>query len=258
MTAGLAAVLAVRLAAEILLAGGLTGWMREVPERFGRFLLTAAGTALGLALVLGRARPEFWWWAALFVLVAGLRLAAGRLAAVPPKRLAAASALLGLLGAALPGLLAPAVAGAGWVPVLAHFAGAGLFGATASAMVLGHWYLVDTALSIRPLAFACALFGGAALLRLGVTAASLLVGGSAELRVGALEDLIYSTPALFFCFRAITGLLAPLVLAWLVRSTVRIRSTQSATGLLYVALILVLFGELTAVFLETLTGGRLA
>ena len=71
-------------------------------------------------------------------------------------------------------------------------------------------------------------------------------------------DLIYSTTALFFSFRAITGLAAPLVLAWLVRSTVRIRSTQSATGLLYVALILVLFGELTAVFLEGITNGALA
>ena len=48
------------------------------------------------------------------------------------------------------------------------------------------------------------------------------------------------------------------MLAWLVRSTVRIRSTQSATGLLYVALILVLFGELTAVFLEGITNGALA
>ena len=257
MTAALAAVLAVRLAAGVLLAGGLTGWRCRVPERFLRFLLTTAVAALGLALVLGRSRPEYWVWAALFGLVLGLRLSWSRLP-FAGQRLAVASAVLGLAAAAVPGFFAPAAAGAEWVAPLAHLAGAALFGATASAMVLGHWYLVDTALSIRPLAFAASLFGGAALLRLTLTLVSLLAGGAAELRLGALEDLIYSTPALFFCFRAITGLIAPLVLAWLVRSTVRIRSTQSATGLLYVALILVLFGELTAVFLETVTGGRLA
>ena len=42
------------------------------------------------------------------------------------------------------------------------------------------------------------------------------------------------------------GFAGPVVAAILAWKTVRIRSTQSATGILYVAMILVLFGELTA------------
>ena len=101
------------------------------------------------------------------------------------------------------------------------------------------------------------LFGAAAALRTGVVASALLYGGAAELRIAGVSDVIYSTPALFFGFRVLTGLLFPVSLAAMIRNTVRIRSTQSATGLLYVALILVLFGELTAAFLGVTTGGRL-
>ena len=98
---------------------------------------------------------------------------------------------------------------------------------------------------------------GATALRIGIAALALVYGGIAELRLGSISDVIYSTPALFFGFRVLTGLLFPAFLALMIRNTVRIRSTQSATGLLYVALILVLFGELTAAFLEVVTGGRL-
>ena len=124
-------------------------------------------------------------------------------------------------------------------------------------MLLGHWYLVETSLSIRPLSVGSSLFSGAVGLRIGVAIIALIYGGVAALRIADLSDLIYSTPALFFGFRVLTGLLFPAFLAVMIRNTVRIRSTQSATGLLYVALILVLFGELTAAFLEVATGGRL-
>ena len=138
-----------------------------------------------------------------------------------------------------------------------NLSGAALLGAVAATMLLGHWYLVDTALSIRPLSVGSGLVTGAAALRIGIAALALASGGIAELRLGSISDLIYSTPALFFGFRVLTGLLFPAFLALMIRNTVRIRSTQSATGLLYVALILVLFGELTAAFLEVVTGGRL-
>ena len=68
------------------------------------------------------------------------------------------------------------------------------------------------------------------------------------------HDLFFSTNALFFLFRILVGLAAPLLLAGLIWQTVKIRSTQSATGLLYVALALVLFGELISHFLFILTG----
>jgi hypothetical protein len=46
------------------------------------------------------------------------------------------------------------------------------------------------------------------------------------------------------------GLLGPAVASWLTWQTVQIRSTQSATGILYIAMTLVLFGELTAMVLS--------
>ena len=46
--------------------------------------------------------------------------------------------------------------------------------------------------------------------------------------------------------RFLIGILGPLVLVAMAWQTVRIRSTQSATGILYATLALTLFGELSA------------
>ena len=256
MISAVAALLAARLAAGSLLAAGLIRWRRPAPAAFSCFVLAGAAASLAIAIVLGRNRPERLAWVVLFGLTLALRLLHGRFG-VSPRALAAAAAALGLAGAVAPPLLAGGSGIGAALAATASFSAAGLLGATAVTMVLGHWYLVDTTLSIRPLAFGAALFLGASALRLAVTCLALLGGGAAALQVSVPSDLIYSTTALFFGFRAVTGLAAPAVLSLLVRSTVRIRSTQSATGLLYVALILTLFGELTAVFLETLTGGVL-
>jgi hypothetical protein len=50
------------------------------------------------------------------------------------------------------------------------------------------------------------------------------------------------------------GIVGPSVATWMTWKTVEIRSTQSATGILYTAMTLVLFGELTAMVLTRDTG----
>ena len=45
------------------------------------------------------------------------------------------------------------------------------------------------------------------------------------------------------------GFVAPLVLGWMAWQTARIRSTQSATGILYVVVIFCFLGELTSLLL---------
>jgi len=50
------------------------------------------------------------------------------------------------------------------------------------------------------------------------------------------------------------GFGGPLVLGWLARSAAKIRSTQSATGILYVVVILSFLGELTSQLLTAHTG----
>ncbi len=261
MISSVAALLAARLAGGVLIAGAVIALRHPAPPAYTRFLLAGAGGALALAAAAGRNRPEAALLVVLVLAVAGLwaacRPAPGRESGRfgdRPRLLAALMILLGLAAA----LASPALGGGPAPASLTALAGALLAGSTAATMTLGHWYLVDTALSIRPLASGAALFLGAAGLRAAVAAGFLVSGGYLALRLGSPADLIYSTTALFFSFRTVTGLLAPLTLAALVRATVRIRSTQSATGLLYVALILVLFGELTAIFLELLTGGALA
>jgi hypothetical protein len=48
---------------------------------------------------------------------------------------------------------------------------------------------------------------------------------------------------LFIGQRILFGLILPLALSWMIWQTVKIRSTQSATGILYVAVVFILFGE---------------
>lgn len=247
------AVLTARLALGSLLAAGIIHGMHPVPQGYLRFITRGAAGVMALGLLASWGRPE----APLTILVlAGtvlLALAASR-PGIGPRFLAILMVGIGAGGAVLPALMtsaAPALA------VAANLSGAALLGGVASTMLLGHWYLVQTSLSIRPLSVGSTVFSAATALRTGVTIFALLYGSMADLRIAAVSDLIYSTPALFFGFRVLTGLLFPIVLAAMIRNTVRIRSTQSATGLLYVALILVLFGELTAAFLEVVTSGRL-
>ena len=129
-----------------------------------------------------------------------------------------------------------------------------LLGAVVVSMVLGHWYLVDTKLSIAPLKHAALWVALAVIARWASVSTTLACEGLQVVQVTRAADLILSTLGLFFLFRFISGLIAPALLAGLIWQTVKIRSTQSATGLLYVAFFLVLFGELIAQFLVVATG----
>ena len=54
---------------------------------------------------------------------------------------------------------------------------------------------------------------------------------------------------IFFWPRVIFGVLVPIVLSAMIWSTVKIRHTQAATGLLYLAVVALLFGEFFSKFL---------
>ncbi len=59
---------------------------------------------------------------------------------------------------------------------------------------------------------------------------------------------------LWLSARWLLGILAPLALGWMAWETARIRSTQSATGILYVVVIVTFLGELTSLLLLEKTG----
>ncbi len=58
-----------------------------------------------------------------------------------------------------------------------------------------------------------------------------------------------SVSGMFFWQRMLFGLAGPAVLSWLTWETAKIRSTQSATGILYVDFFTVVVGEVLAKYL---------
>jgi hypothetical protein len=114
-----------------------------------------------------------------------------------------------------------------------------LLGTATSAMLMGHSYLIAPAMSLTPLnrllaALVAAL--GVRMLLDGLAAGWWIADHS----IAALEgDALLWLPV-----RWLVGLVAPLVLCWMAWQTARIRSTQSATGILYVVVIFCFLGEL--------------
>jgi hypothetical protein len=133
---------------------------------------------------------------------------------------------------------------------LAVLAGTMALGTALTGLSLGHWYLVTPSLSVRPLiqlTLAClsALVVQAVLMPL-----LLFLPGSPP---GAVASL-FGAYALFFGVRVVFGLLVPLAATVMTWRTARIRSLDSATGLLYIVAALVLAGEIVARSLFFLTG----
>jgi hypothetical protein len=135
------------------------------------------------------------------------------------------------------------------------FTSALLLGAAAAAMILGHYYLVVLDLPTSALKRLTLLLSFALVLR-GVVVAISLAG---PVRAGLLEATavaqgLFSADGIFVWMRILFGLVGPASLIWFIWKTVEIRSTQSATGILYVQLFLVLSGELLSTYLRVIAG----
>src|SRR5262249_42706547 len=105
-------------------------------------------------------------------------------------------------------------------------------------------YLTAPAMTIQPLKtavglLACALGARAALA--GIALAATLAGLS-----GTVGTSAATTSALFLAMRWGMGFLAAAIASYMTWKSAEIRSTQSATGILYIAMIFVLFGELSS------------
>lgn len=181
--------------------------------------------------------------------LAGYALAAHAGRAGPARPLLAAGAGAAVFALARAAAAASKGAGEGWV--LAGAALGGLFfGAALLVMNLGHWYLVSRSLPFQLLARGALLFAVLAAAR------AALLGAAVALHAGAgLEALLsLEHDALFFLFRVTWGIVGPLALSWFIWKTADMKSNQAATGLLYVALVFVLIGELLSSYLTVATG----
>lgn len=117
-------------------------------------------------------------------------------------------------------------------------AGAFFVGSVTHGMILGHWYLNQPRLPIEPLKGATVLIFGSIVpvLALGLIDRGSLVGGS--IQTGLFPFSAESFWWVWLGLLISTGLLA--IMVW---RTVWIRSTQSATGLLYLAMVPTLGAE---------------
>src|SRR5436309_1546318 len=117
-------------------------------------------------------------------------------------------------------------------------------------MVFGHWYLVIPRLSIDPLKRLTKVLIAAIAVRILAIGASFLVLQLKQvIPFSAVLRELFVQQGIFFWPRLIFGVLTPIVLAAMIWSTVKIRHTQAATGLLYLAVVALLFGEFFSKFL---------
>jgi hypothetical protein len=152
--------------------------------------------------------------------------------------LAASALLLVGIAAALWPLAGSLLGGAaiGLVVLLS----AAVLGAATTGMLLGHWYLVTPALTNRPLLRAI----GILLVSLAVQAVVFpltlraLAHGS-----GSLTEPLTISPVLSLLW-ALGAVILPLVASGLALPTCRLRAFMSTTGLLYLAMIAILPGQL--------------
>jgi hypothetical protein len=251
----MAAVFALRLAA------GMLACLLVLPRRqvHPRYYRTHFVTALGLA---GLATAFAWNSAstpAFVLLLTGVALAfigsvvwsiegAPAGLAVVVLTVAALGAVLWLLdpaAAAQPATdeaesVTTAVRAAPIAGVVAtNITSSALLGAALSAMLMGHAYLIAPGMTLSPLLRLTAAVALALLARGGVDAWALWRWTLAH------PSFKLGDEVLWLPLRWLAGFVLPLILTWMAWQSARIRSTQSATGILYVVVTFCFLGELT-------------
>ena len=223
------------------------------------FLASAGVIAGGQALLLGRgdtsaaAVVEVALWA-LFTLAGAVYVST--LWGDPYRRRALAyaatlaSGLAALIASALRHSTAPALSIETVLYPSSFLVSALLLGATATGMLLGHWYLIDVGMPLAPLVDVWRLYRTALLLQIATLIVCLLglalLGTAAT--ASAVADLWHQHRPLLWT-RLGVGPIAALAIAWMIWRTLAIPQTMAATGLFYVAVLATVVGELLGRFL---------
>jgi protein NrfD len=241
-------------------------WMLPLVGRTAgvKFFRFNAGLAVALMAIAAALRPDATelsrtWESGLWLLggaIVALTLywaTLGRmLAAVRPAVLwtAATAGAAALVAQAF--ALAPSADPVGNAITTASFLGsAALLGGACTAMVLGHWYLVLPSMDISLLQRVVRFHLVSLVIRIALVGAAVALAWRGIVPGGEFDVPRYVTSAagIFFWQRVLFGLAAPAVLGWMTWQTAKIRSTQSATGILYVDFFMVVVGEALAKYL---------
>jgi hypothetical protein len=125
-----------------------------------------------------------------------------------------------------------------------------VLGLVSGAMLFGHWYLIDLDMPVDYLRTFVRILGivlVADLIALGLAIALPVIVGSAD-SAAAVNELFTSHLGLL-AVRLILGPGATIVLVWMCWQTLKIPQTMAATGLLYIAVMSVLVGEMLGRFI---------
>ncbi|MGH7779768.1 MAG: hypothetical protein ACREQR_08065 [Candidatus Binataceae bacterium] len=124
-----------------------------------------------------------------------------------------------------------------------------MLGLVSAGMMFGHWYLIDPNLPVeylrslvRMLAIALVADLAALLLALGVLA---IAGGAPQAAVAALIE----THGMLLAARMVFGPIATIILTWMTWQTLKVPQTMAATGLLYIAVMAAIVGEMLGRFI---------
>ena len=126
-----------------------------------------------------------------------------------------------------------------------------LLGGACTAMVLGHWYLILPSMQVSHLQSIVKIHIASMIVRVAVVGAAVFVA-TAMWQPGlgpSFRHYITSVAGIFFWQRVLFGLAGPAFLSYLTWETAKIRSTQSATGILYVDFFTIVVGEVLAKYL---------
>ncbi|MCS7015316.1 MAG: hypothetical protein NZM42_04255 [Gemmatales bacterium] len=216
--------------------------MGEVPSRFYRLHLLIALGLLTLTGMVARSREDSIFWLGLGGAGAScfvgtwFWLAEANPLGFVPLVLATLASALALSACVVPGhsML--------WL-VLDNATAAAQLGLVLTAMLLGHYYLITPGMSPRPLLRLTSWLLGAIAAR-----GALLSADGAT--IAASFFLMPAHRTLWWILRWLAGIVAASVFVFLAWRCARLRSTQSATGILYAAVVASFLGELAQLLLE--------
>ncbi len=245
-----------RLTLGVAVAMGVTP-SRDVTSGFFRIhLWVLMGLQTLAALTIFSSRPaeaaqqNLWQWRLGLAIAAAVVAYVGAVIWIYERNLPGKIAVWLLAGIALAGCTLPAIVSGtgllGW-QIADRITGSLLLGLVTTAMLLGHWYLNTPTMKLAPLRRLIVLLAAAVLLRALVCGSGTWLEMTQHLTRQGGE---LNTWLVFVALRWLAGIAGVLGLAWLTWQTLKIPNTQSATGILYAAVVLAFIGELTSQLLS--------
>lgn len=226
----------------------------QINPRFYRVHFLTALSLTATAMVFVPDTATAWLWTALggSLLLALLSALSWSLEATPAGRIFIPLTTISLLAAlSLTRLnISTEAEPVAWLLAM-EWSSAAVLGAATTAMLMGHSYLIAPSMSLTPLLRLLGLLLAAVLVRCAFAAVGLWFW-TREHELAKLDDVTILLP-----LRWGLGFVLPFVLGVMAWQTARIRSTQSATGILYVVVIFCFLGELVSQLLFSMTNGGL-